>query len=539
MRFVAWHRQTLFLAACALGVLSLDAFVDDTDLSIVYAPANQWVQGATCGSSCAIQPDAPSVHDGTWHYATYDPTQDVTPPSITYKFTATTIAVRNILPPLVPTAPTSHVELAFELDGVDQPGFSYSPTGDSVFTYGGVVMSVGNLALEEHTLVISVPPGQAAVVLFDCFELTVPDPPSQAPALPSSSQSSSATSEATPSSTTTTSSQSSSHQATTTSSTTSTTSSLSGPSSTSQSSLHASAMAATSSGDGNGASNTQLLPGTSSAGAASNGTLAGTATTSPGSSGTSAPQSQSASSSDSSSVKSAAIGGAVGGGALLIVLLAAFCVLRVRRARRHRTSVGNEAPSRDWETTGGADDSPAQIEQFPYRDVGPTVVHRLRLQGSPAAEDPFADGSDYVGLLAPTTAPPGDMTTHRGVEMSGSNLFAGTAASLDARPPSPMRGSPPHRPASLHRWNTGEKASMANNVAHASPRPPLVSVRSDSETASLVHTESSSQALVDSSPGLGEQLVEQLVALREEVAQMRQHREEAVLLEAPPRYDEA
>ncbi len=74
---------------------------------------------------------------------------------------------------------------------------------------------------------------------------------------------------------------------------------------------------------------------------------------------------------------------------------------------------------------------------------------------------------------------------------------------------------------------------MANNVAHASPR------RSDSETASLVHTESSSQALVDSSPGLGEQLVEQLVALREEVAQMRQHREEAVLLEAPPRYDEA
>lgn len=79
---------------------------------------------------------------------------------------------------------------------------------------------------------------------------------------------------------------------------------------------------------------------------------------------------------------------------------------------------------------------------------------------------------------------------------------------------------------------------MESSVAYASPRPPLVSGRSDS-TASFAHTESSSQLLVDPSPRLGEQLVEQLVALREEVAQMRQHREEAVLLEAPPRYGEA
>lgn len=79
---------------------------------------------------------------------------------------------------------------------------------------------------------------------------------------------------------------------------------------------------------------------------------------------------------------------------------------------------------------------------------------------------------------------------------------------------------------------------MASSAAHVSPRHPLVYDGSDS-TASLAHTESSSQPLVDPSPRLGEQLVEQLVALREEVAQMRQHREEAVLLEAPPRYDEA
>lgn len=445
MRFVAWNRQTLFLASSALGVLSLDAFVDDTDLNIVYAPANQWIQGATCGSSCAIQPDAPSVHDGTWHYATYDPTQDATPPSITYKFTATTIAVRNILPPLVPTAPTSHVELAFNLDGVDQPGFSYSPTGDSVFSYGGVVMSVGNLVLEEHTLIIRVPPGQAAVVLFDCFELTIPDPASQAPAPPPSSQSSSTTSQAAPASTTTTSSQSSSNPVTTTSSTTSSiTSSPGSPSSTLQSSLHASALAVTSSGDGNGASNTQLPQGTSSTGIASNGASGGTATTFPVSSGTAAPQSQSAPSSGSSSVRSAAIGGAVGGGALLIVFLAVLCVLRVRRARRRRTSVGDEALSQSWETAGGAGDGPGSIEQFPYRDVGPTVVHRPRLQGFAEPEDPFADGSDYAGLLAPGTAPPEDIATRRGVEMSGSNLFARTAASLGARPPSPTRESPPH-----------------------------------------------------------------------------------------------
>lgn len=79
---------------------------------------------------------------------------------------------------------------------------------------------------------------------------------------------------------------------------------------------------------------------------------------------------------------------------------------------------------------------------------------------------------------------------------------------------------------------------MASSPAHASPHPPLASDYSDS-TASIAHTERSSQPLIDPSPRLGEQLVEQLAALREEVAQMRQHREEAVLLEAPPRYDEA
>ncbi|KAL1951051.1 hypothetical protein VTO73DRAFT_200 [Trametes versicolor] len=541
MRFASWHRHTFLLSASALGVLSFDGFVDDTDLNIVYAPANQWVQGATCGSSCAIQPDVPSVHDGTWHYATYDPTQDITPPSITYKFTATTIAVRNILPPLVSTASTSHVELAFELDGVDQPGFSYSPTAASVFTYGAVVMSVGDLSLEEHTLVIRVPPTQAAVVLFDCFELTLPDPPSQAPVLSPSSSSSSTTSKATPSSTTTTSSsQPSSTQLATPSSTTSLTAfsiaSFAGsPSSTPQSSLHPSP-AVSSSGDSNiGASNTQLLQTTSGTGTASNGpgALGDVTTASPGSSSSAAPQSQSAPPSGSSAVSSAAIGGAVGGGALLVILLAALCIFRVRRARRRRTSVGNEAPLRDGEAAGGAGDSPGPTAQFPYRDVGPTVVHRPQLQGFAGTEDPFADGSDHGSL-------PGDMATHGGVEMAGSHLFAGTAASLDARPPSPIRGSPPHRlvSESLHRWNTDEKSVMESSVAYASPRPPLVSGRSDS-TTSFAQTESSSQLLVDPSPRLGEQLVEQLVALREEMAQLRQHREEAVLLEAPPRYGEA
>ncbi|EIW52122.1 uncharacterized protein TRAVEDRAFT_54095 [Trametes versicolor FP-101664 SS1] len=524
-----WQSRFLFLAASALSVVSLSKFVDDADSSISYSPSTAWTQGATCGVDCAIQPDASLTHDGTWHYATYDPTEDIVAPSIAFSFTATGIVVRNILPPSVPTALTSRVELAFELDGVAQQSFSYRPSRNVSFIYDAVVMSATNLSLAEHTLIIQIPPSQAAVVLFDYFELTVPDQGEmEIPQPPSSSQPASSTSLAAPTLTavvTVTSTQLSPDKMIATSSSTSppTSSSTASASQTSGILSHTqpSALAVSS-------SDLQLSQDTSSTVTASAavpetlGIAAASSTASPSQSQTAAPMAR-------STTRSATIGGAVGGGALLIILCVAFCVFRTRCANRRRGIAGDEALQRDCAAVadGGVESSEETREQH----HGPAFIYRS--PDHEFSDDPFVHGNEHLGLLASGTVSSGDITSTGGGATNTSDLFG---EAMVARHPLPISlyGTSLQPQTSLEGWDKDDKSRTAavNPLSHS---PAL----EDTQFPSLPQAENTQHLGTRWSPRpLEENFAEQLATLREEVAQMRRHREAASPLEAPPRYGE-
>ncbi|KAI0673888.1 hypothetical protein C8Q78DRAFT_1019675 [Trametes maxima] len=170
----------LLLAAAHLHVVAKVHTVDDTDPSIQYSPANQWSQGATC-SGCAIHPEAQNAFKGTWHDTTYHPDGGGLR-SFSFTFNGTSVRVFNILPGALPSPPvqgvTSHVDLAFELDGhpAEPPLFTYDPDGDT-FQYRAAVFSSGPLVNTEHTLVVSATTGVESVILFDYIEYTTPDSP--------------------------------------------------------------------------------------------------------------------------------------------------------------------------------------------------------------------------------------------------------------------------------------------------------------------------------------------------------------------------
>ncbi|EIW52121.1 uncharacterized protein TRAVEDRAFT_24792 [Trametes versicolor FP-101664 SS1] len=502
-----WLPHFLFLVASALGVLSISKIVDDADSSIIYSPAAQWTQGPTC-VNCAILPDASLAHDETWHYATYDPTEDTVVPSITFNFRATGVAVHNILPPFVPTAPSSNVELAFVIDGEAQPNFSFTPqSADTAFVYDQVVMSVGNLSFQEHTLIIRMQSNQASVVLFDFLELTLPDQ-----AVEKSHQSSTSASTSTAPAVTTivtvTSTQRNPGQIVTTLTLTSSLTSSASQASTVLSLPQSPALVASSSDGTHATSNLQLSQGASS--------MVMTSETVPGALGSatistqspSQSQSQSAIPVNGSTVSSTTIGAAAGGGALLIIII---LILGKEMLPHNRTEAAN----------GG--DKPS--EQTRGHEYGPTPIHHSLFPGFPNG-DPFVDGNEDLGLLAPEISSSGDVASFGGGAAPDSNLSAGTMVTPALRSSVPL-----HEDASLHTstppstfldgWNTDEKddpestpgALQAGNgapriVGQATPRP--------------------------------EELAEQLAALREEVAQIRRYREARAMspLEAPPQYSE-
>ncbi|KAL1951050.1 hypothetical protein VTO73DRAFT_199 [Trametes versicolor] len=82
---LVWIRRAIIPVGLALGVVSLDVIVDDTNSTISYSPSSQWSEGTQC-TTCAIHPDPSSAKDGTWHDTTASPGN---PRSITFSFTGT------------------------------------------------------------------------------------------------------------------------------------------------------------------------------------------------------------------------------------------------------------------------------------------------------------------------------------------------------------------------------------------------------------------------------------------------------------------
>lgn len=188
--FTFWTRNSFFLAASVFSAMPQTIFVDDASPNVIYSPSDKWAQGATCGGNCPIKPNPTALNNQTWHYATYDPALDSVPPSITFTFTATSLVAHVLLPPLVPTAPTSHVEIICFLDGLALPPYSYDPSSSSDFIVSLARFPPGssNLSVDhEHTVLMQMATTKASVLIFDCFEMTVPEGVTQGLPAPTSS----------------------------------------------------------------------------------------------------------------------------------------------------------------------------------------------------------------------------------------------------------------------------------------------------------------------------------------------------------------
>ncbi|KAJ2987130.1 hypothetical protein NUW54_g9520 [Trametes sanguinea] len=175
-------RWAVIIAIATFGAHAGDITVDDSNSAISYSPADQWSQGISC-SDCTIHPDASEAFDGTWHDTTYNPLQS-SPMTITFSFTGTAIQVFNILPPVVPSAPTTHTDLTFILDDLVVSSYQADPASGADFQYNVKVFSQDNLVNKAHTLVIQTTSGIESVVLFDHLVYTVPDPQAVAPSPP-------------------------------------------------------------------------------------------------------------------------------------------------------------------------------------------------------------------------------------------------------------------------------------------------------------------------------------------------------------------
>ncbi|KAI0370456.1 hypothetical protein BV20DRAFT_1043890 [Pilatotrama ljubarskyi] len=515
MEILVQLRGVLPLAIALLAVAAREFVVDDNDPAILYAPSDQWSQGAQC-STCSIHPDPTQTLNRTWHDSTYDPSTDADPRVITFKFTGTSVSVFNILPP-VQDAGTSHVDLTFELDGSSVSTFTYDPSADSGFQYGHAVFSSPPLTNGQHALVVRTTSGVESVVLFDYIVYTVPDPPV--------SSSSSSTIDVTTinSPTPESSSSSSSPGSGTTASSTSVPTPISAPSSALQAISSAASPSAASPGSPTSPSASDSakaslpsMPTGPTVPSTGTGTLDLTSETQSldGTVGVSPTASTVAALPQSTSTGrtipvGAVIGGAAGGGVLLLILLATLvyclCIRRVRHL------------SFDLEVPKGDDEATAIDAHFPSlhygqgplsatqehlmdtsnrRSVNPSTLRRASLSFRRARDSHHS--SDVIAIGAPTPASPV------------------SEYSSDSITPCPPSSQPPR---------TSVSQSLTEKPSDPLP-PPILPV-----TSIIVHE--------NVPPTIDTRVLEQISALQQEVARLRVHHERAALLvDAPPRYNE-
>ncbi|KAI0778896.1 hypothetical protein BD413DRAFT_121289 [Trametes elegans] len=521
----AWPGQAraFLLATTTLLAGAREITVDDNDPAIVYSPANQWSQGATCGSSCSLHPEPLDAYDGTWHDTTYFSAE--APRTITYSFSGTRVQVFNILPEVGTSALSTNTDLTFSVDGVTKDDGFQRSAGAS-YVYNALVFDSGTLDNHAHTLIIQATLGTDSVILFDKLVYTVPDP------VQSTLTSAQSPSDTSTSSTTTSTSTTHASPSTSSSSLTSLDSLLSTSTLATVPAVTLVSLTAAPSITDSGAS--PLRSGETSAGrhVSSGSTAAGLGESSQGTVSTlswgesvaivtvsATPQAQ-GSSSGNGVPTGVVIGSAVGGSIIVFILLAALIyILCARRARRHPPSIAideevkrySEA-ARDLYPSHSTWSRAVGTEQNPFLDPRPTlppnpVLHIAR----------FADTDEPVAGSDQSTRPASPTST-RSTSQSMVTASETPHPSLLPSPSSISAPSPEH--------DIEEKVSTTG--AHENVAIPRLPVG----RAAL--------APEDGVPRAADaRMLEELAALQQEVARIRVNQESQWFVEPLPRYGDA
>ncbi|KZP17991.1 hypothetical protein FIBSPDRAFT_746234 [Athelia psychrophila] len=128
-----------------------------------------WSQGTNC-SGCSVHLDPSLVFDGTWHDATYIPTEEE-PISITIAFNGTAVYAYCVLANTVGTE-THETDLIFLMDGALVGNYTHLPTTSLDFIYNVPVYVNTSLSNQQHILTIEATGANHTLILFDYVEYT-------------------------------------------------------------------------------------------------------------------------------------------------------------------------------------------------------------------------------------------------------------------------------------------------------------------------------------------------------------------------------
>ncbi|KAG9308417.1 hypothetical protein JVU11DRAFT_11905 [Chiua virens] len=144
--------------------------VDDAVLTGAVVPqylpaASTWNIGND-RSSCYVQPDPSQAYNGTWHDATYFPSNNYTQ-TIQFTFTGSALYIFFILANNVTSAAT-FTNVTFNLDGNISASFQHNPTASTAYEYNQPVYANDSLTYGQHTMTIEpVNSGTDVLMLFD------------------------------------------------------------------------------------------------------------------------------------------------------------------------------------------------------------------------------------------------------------------------------------------------------------------------------------------------------------------------------------
>ncbi|KAL5510945.1 hypothetical protein ACEPAG_4702 [Sanghuangporus baumii] len=175
MVYAHHHLLTTGLAVIPLLVSALkqNVSVDDAAASGVIPqylpPSGAWEQGADC-SGCFAQPDPSQIFNGTWHDATFTPT-DGSARAVEFTFNGTSLYVFFILANTVPFTDTV-TNMNFILDEETVGSFVHQPTNSSDFEYNVPVYVNNSLSSGQHHMRMEAAGNHSALILFDYFIYT-------------------------------------------------------------------------------------------------------------------------------------------------------------------------------------------------------------------------------------------------------------------------------------------------------------------------------------------------------------------------------
>ncbi|KAH8102718.1 hypothetical protein BXZ70DRAFT_802396 [Cristinia sonorae] len=144
-----------------------------------------WRQGKDCPAAlCSSRPSGDQIHDGTWHDASYFPSHEAPPQSLSFKFNGTAVYVYFILQKLQLT------DVDVSIDGGPASNFNHviDATSNVEFDFNVPIFVQEGLLNGEHTFTVTASGPNFVLMLFDYAIYTADDSgPSISLSLPSSS----------------------------------------------------------------------------------------------------------------------------------------------------------------------------------------------------------------------------------------------------------------------------------------------------------------------------------------------------------------